>query len=76
MNQDFAPKAAMAEIKPTPRDSNGLYDYRLYIDGEFVPAASGESFETSDPVAGEAWARVARGTYAPPRIDRASPARQ
>lgn len=34
--------------------------YGLFIDGEFVDAASGETFETHDPSTGEAVATVAR----------------
>ncbi|HEY2788878.1 MAG TPA: aldehyde dehydrogenase family protein, partial [Gaiellales bacterium] len=32
--------------------------YQLFIGGEWVDAASGESFETIDPATGAAWARV------------------
>lgn len=35
--------------------------YNLFIDGEFVPAASGEYYETKDPGTGEVIAEVARG---------------
>jgi len=35
--------------------------YRMFIDGEWVAAESGEWFETFDPYAGKPWALVARG---------------
>lgn len=34
-------------------------EYELYIGGREVPAASGRTFETIDPAAGDAWATVA-----------------
>jgi (Z)-2-((N-methylformamido)methylene)-5-hydroxybutyrolactone dehydrogenase len=34
--------------------------YRMYIDGEWVQARSGETFETVDPYTGETWAIVPR----------------
>src|ERR1700677_2784228 len=34
---------------------------RLYIDGKFVDAASGKTFETPNPATGETLARVAEG---------------
>lgn len=37
-----------------------MREYRLFIDGEFADAASGETFETTDPSTGEVVARVAR----------------
>jgi aldehyde dehydrogenase (NAD+) len=37
-----------------------LREYGLFIDGEFVDAASGETFETHDPSTSEVVARVAR----------------
>jgi acyl-CoA reductase-like NAD-dependent aldehyde dehydrogenase len=36
-------------------------EHKLFIDGAFVDAASGETFETTDPSTGEVIARVARG---------------
>ncbi|MGO1120566.1 aldehyde dehydrogenase [Rhodovibrionaceae bacterium A322] len=36
-----------------------LYD--LFINGEFVTAASGERFDSEDPYDGQVWAQVARG---------------
>ena len=36
-------------------------EYKLLIDGEFVDAASGETFETTDPSTGEVVGRVAKG---------------
>lgn len=43
--------------------------YKMYIDGAWVAAESGEWFETFDPYAGKPWARVARGAKAD--VDRA-----
>jgi len=39
-------------------------NYMHYINGSFVPAASGEIFETSDPYSGRVWATIARGSSA------------
>jgi aldehyde dehydrogenase (NAD+) len=36
----------------------GLTEYQLFIGGEWVDAASGQTFETVDPATGAAWARV------------------
>ena len=36
-------------------------EYKLLIDGEFVDAATGETFETTDPSTGEVVGRVAKG---------------
>jgi acyl-CoA reductase-like NAD-dependent aldehyde dehydrogenase len=38
-----------------------MRDYKLFIGGDFVDAASGETFESSDPSTGEPVARVALG---------------
>src|SRR6266550_8185337 len=38
-----------------------MREYRLFIDGEFVDAASNEVFETTNPSTGEVVAKVARG---------------
>jgi len=35
-----------------------------YINGRFVPAASGETFDSTDPYSGEVWAQIARGSSA------------
>lgn len=35
-----------------------LPEYKTYIDGKWVSAASGKTFETSDPYTGEPWARI------------------
>jgi acyl-CoA reductase-like NAD-dependent aldehyde dehydrogenase len=35
-----------------------LKTYQTYIDGKWVDAASGKSFETLDPYTGEPWARI------------------
>ena len=39
-------------------------NYMHYINGTYVPAASGEIFETSDPYSGRVWATIARGSSA------------
>jgi aldehyde dehydrogenase (NAD+) len=49
--------------------SEELTQYRMYIDGQWVDAASGESFETDDPFAGRPWARIPKGGA--PDADRA-----
>ena len=36
--------------------------YTHYINGSFVPATSGETFDSEDPYSGEVWARIARGS--------------
>lgn len=38
----------------------GIKEYQLLIDGQFVPAASGETFETLNPTTNEVIGRVAR----------------
>lgn len=38
-----------------------LTKYRMFIGGEWVDAASGESFETENPYTGRAWALIPRG---------------
>jgi (Z)-2-((N-methylformamido)methylene)-5-hydroxybutyrolactone dehydrogenase len=43
--------------------------YRMYIDGEWVDAESGDTFESIDPYTGEAWAVVPRARAAD--VDRA-----
>jgi len=35
--------------------------FKMYIDGEFVEAASGEWFDSFDPFTGEVWSKVAAG---------------
>src|SRR5262249_18209976 len=35
-----------------------LKTYQTYMDGKWVEAASGKTFETLDPYTGEAWARI------------------
>ena len=46
-----------------------MRDYKLFIGGEFQDAASGETFESTDPSTGETIATVAKG--GPDDIDRA-----
>ena len=38
--------------------------YTHYINGAFVPALSGETFDSADPYSGEVWAKIARGSCA------------
>ena len=38
--------------------------YTHYINGAFVPALSGEMFDSVDPYSGKVWARIARGSSA------------
>lgn len=45
------------------RDS-ALTKYRMYIDGQWVEAASGEYFESDNPYTGKPWAQIARGNAA------------
>jgi len=65
---------AKSDVYESPMDSNGLRIYDHYIDGKFSPPESSEYFESSDPVSGEVWAKVARGT--PSDVDRACRAAQ
>ena len=53
-----------AGLAATPRDADGRYRYRLYVDGRFVDPAGGRWMDTEDPVAGSVWARVPRATSA------------
>lgn len=41
-----------------------MREYQLFIDGQFIPAAAGETFESVNPFTGEAVARVPRGKKA------------
>jgi aldehyde dehydrogenase (NAD+) len=41
-----------------------MREYQLFINGEFVPAQAGETFESTNPFTGEAVARVPRGKKA------------
>jgi (Z)-2-((N-methylformamido)methylene)-5-hydroxybutyrolactone dehydrogenase len=43
-----------------PRAAAPARDYRMLIGGEWVAAASGETFESVDPFTGRAWATVPR----------------
>lgn len=43
---------------------SNLPTYKMFIGGEWVPAGSGEWFETFDPYAGQPWALVAKGSKA------------
>lgn len=39
----------------------GIVDYRMFIDGGWVPAADGGTFECVDPFTGQPWARLPLG---------------
>ncbi|WP_269500202.1 aldehyde dehydrogenase [Castellaniella sp. S9] len=41
-----------------------LPQYQHFINGAYVPPATGEYFDTEDPYTGEAWAHIARGSAA------------
>ncbi len=51
-------------LQRTDRDGGGLYRYRLYIDGAFVPAQEDDWLESTDPVTDEVWALIPRGRAA------------
>lgn len=55
--------------QPERESTAGVPHYDLYIDGAWVPAASGRTFETCNPADGEVVATVAEGDAAD--IDRA-----
>ena len=40
-----------------------MREYRLFIGGDFMDAASGDVFETTNPSTGEVVATVAKGVY-------------
>lgn len=46
-----------------------LVDYQMYIDGQWVDALSGRTFDSIDPFAGKPWARVPEA--GPADVDRA-----
>jgi acyl-CoA reductase-like NAD-dependent aldehyde dehydrogenase len=59
MNAPFTPAAldkVRADLAAAPR--------QLFIDGKFVPAASGETFEVVDPATGQVFAHAAAGDKA------------
>lgn len=51
-------------ILPTQTDEAGLRVYGHYIDGAFSASDSGAYIESTDPVSGEVWSKIARGTDA------------
>jgi len=53
-----------AGLPATPREPDGRYRYRHYVDGRFADPVDGGWMDTEDPVAGESWARVPRGSAA------------
>lgn len=67
-------KPTNSNISPTPADDSGLRIYQHYIDGKSSAPDTGAYFESSDPVSGEVWSKVARGTASD--VDRACRAAQ
>jgi len=63
-----------SDISETAIDKDGLRTYQHYINGESCASDSGAYFESIDPVSGEAWSKVARGT--PGDVDKACKAAQ
>ncbi len=62
--------SSTASIAAAPAHHSGEpRRYRMYIDGDWVDAQSGETFETVDPYTGETWAVVPRAGAAD--VDRA-----
>jgi aldehyde dehydrogenase (NAD+) len=59
----------MVTVQAAPRSVPTIKQTRLLIDGQWVDAAEGKTFETYNPATGEVIARVAEGTAAD--IDRA-----
>ncbi len=51
-------------IMPTEMDDAGLRVYGHYINGAATPSNSGGYIESTDPVSGEVWSKIARGTAA------------
>ena len=43
------------------KPGRSMQDYRMHIGGEWVPAATGETFETANPFTGKPWALIPRG---------------
>ena len=43
---------------------NGLKRYQMYINGEWVDASSGKTFESVNPSNGQAWAEVPEASAA------------
>ena len=50
------------EIRTRPR--TGILDVKLFIDGKYVDAVSGKTFDDVNPATGEVIARVAEADYA------------
>jgi acyl-CoA reductase-like NAD-dependent aldehyde dehydrogenase len=50
------------EIRTRPR--TGVLDVKLFIDGKYVDAISGKTFDDVNPATGELIARVAEADYA------------
>ncbi len=59
----------MTALHPCVDQFLALQPFKLYIDGEWVEAAGGSTFETRDPGSGRVLARVAAGEA--PDVDRA-----
>lgn len=69
MAQPALPLPANSAIHPTAVNTDGLVSYKLYINGEFVSPCKGAMIRSQDPVTGEDWSEIPRGT--PEDVDRA-----
>lgn len=55
-------QAPATTLIPTPRDGEGRSLYGMYINGAFTGTAERSLLDSVDPVSGEVWARITRGT--------------
>lgn len=62
MTTIFTPTVPATALPQTETDADGVRLYGLYIDGEFVSTAGRAMLDSIDPVTGEVWARITRGT--------------
>lgn len=62
MTTTFTPAVPATTLPQTETDADGVRLYGLYIDGEFVSPAGRAMLDSVDPVTGEVWARITRGT--------------
>jgi acyl-CoA reductase-like NAD-dependent aldehyde dehydrogenase len=58
----FSPPVPPTTLPPTPQDSDGLRRYGMFIDGQFVLDRERATIDSVDPVSGEVWSRITRGT--------------
>ena len=65
------PDSALLSVDPaspavaaTARDADGRYRYRMYVGGAFVDSREPGWIDSQDPVSGEVWARIPRGSAA------------